>query len=187
MSKLLMKLLLFGIAGVIYLLTGRNRRQTEKIPEGMEILCEPPGRRYLVYALGVFVFAGVMLLSVLYIMDGAPKEARMMWALCVTVAIFILMITIWIGNMMAKDCIYFNVDYIQINRPFREPRIVKWYEIRRVGGNYKNAIHLYSWDETKLLTAYISMVNYERFCDVLKQKLKMKDFHCAVDDYLEIM
>ena len=38
MNKLLMKLLLLGIAGAIYLLTGRNRRQIEKIPEGMEIL-----------------------------------------------------------------------------------------------------------------------------------------------------
>ena len=82
MNKLLMKLLLLGIAGAIYLLTGRNRRQIEKIPEGMEILCEPPGRRYLVYALGVFVFLGIMLISVLYIMDGAPKEARGMWAVC---------------------------------------------------------------------------------------------------------
>ena len=165
-----MKLLLLGIAGAIYLLTGRNRRQIEKIPEGMEILCEPPGRRYLVYALGVFVFLGIMLISVLYIMDGAPKEARGMWVVCVAMAIFIL-----IGNMIAKSCVYFNQDYIQIERPFRETQIVKWYEIRRVGGNYKNAIQLYRLDETKILTAYISMVNYERFCDVLKQKLKMEE------------
>ena len=175
MNKLLMKLLLLGIAGAIYLLTGRNRRQIEKIPEGMEILCEPPVRRYLVYALGVFVFLGIMLISVLYIMDGAPKEARGMRAVCVAMAIFILMLTMWIGNMIAKSCVYFNQDYIQIERPFRETQIVKWYEIRRVGGNYKNAIQLYRLDETKILTAYISMVNYERFCDVLKQKLKMEE------------
>lgn len=173
MSKLIMKLLFLVLAGIIYLLTGRNRRQTEKIPEGMEILCEPPGRRYLVYALGVFVFLGIMMISVLYIMDGAPKEARLMWGLCVALAIFILVITIWIGNIMAKDCVYFNADYIQINHPFREPRIVKWYEIRSVGGNYKNAIHLYSWDETKLLTAYVNMVNYERFCNLLRQKCRV--------------
>lgn len=36
MNKLLMKLLLLGIAGAIYLLTGRNRRQIEKIPEEHE-------------------------------------------------------------------------------------------------------------------------------------------------------
>ena len=117
----------------------------------------------------------IMLISVLYIMDGAPKEARGMWAVCVAMAIFILMLTMWIGNMIAKSCVYFNQDYIQIERPFRETQIVKWYEIRRVGGNYKNAIQLYRLDETKILTAYISMVNYERFCDVLKQKLKMEE------------
>ena len=77
--------------------------------------------------------------------------------------------------MIAKSCVYFNQDYIQIERPLRETQIVKWYEIRRVGGNYKNAIQLYRLDETKILTAYISMVNYERFCDVLKQKLKMEE------------
>ena len=98
-----MKLLLLGIAGAIYLLTGRNRRQIEKIPEGMEILCEPPVRRYLVYALGVFVFLGIMLISVLYIMDGAPKEERGIWDVCVAMAIFILMLTMWIGNMISKS------------------------------------------------------------------------------------
>ena len=71
--------MLLIIAGIIYLITGRNRRQKEKIPDGMDILCDPPEQRYLVYAMGIFVFLGVMVISVLYIRAGAPKEARMMW------------------------------------------------------------------------------------------------------------
>ena len=59
MNKFLMKLMLLIIAGIIYLLTGRNRRQKEKIPDGMDILCDPPEQRYLVYAMGIFVFLGV--------------------------------------------------------------------------------------------------------------------------------
>ena len=38
MNKFLMKLMLLIIAGIIYLLTGRNRRQGEKIPDGTMIL-----------------------------------------------------------------------------------------------------------------------------------------------------
>ena len=49
MNKFLMKLMLLIIAGIIYLITGRNRRQKEKIPDGMDILCDPPEQRYLVY------------------------------------------------------------------------------------------------------------------------------------------
>lgn len=53
MEKLLFTLILVLAVGIIYLITGRNRRQINKIPEGMAILCQPPGKRYVVYALGV--------------------------------------------------------------------------------------------------------------------------------------
>lgn len=42
-------------AGVISLITGRNKRQIARIPEGMGIVCQPPGKRYVMYALGVVV------------------------------------------------------------------------------------------------------------------------------------
>lgn len=68
MNKFLMKLMLLIIAGIIYLLTGRNRRQKEKIPDGMDILCDPPEQRYLVYAMGIFAVAVRLLanLQILY-------------------------------------------------------------------------------------------------------------------------
>ena len=61
MEKLLFTLILVLAVGIIYLITGRNRRQINKIPEGMAILCQPPGKRYVVYALGVLavVFVGI--------------------------------------------------------------------------------------------------------------------------------
>ena len=43
MEKLLFTLILVLAVGIIYLITGRNRRQINKIPEGMAILCQPPG------------------------------------------------------------------------------------------------------------------------------------------------
>ena len=127
MNKFLMKLMLLIIAGIIYLITGRNRRQKEKIPDGMDILCDPPEQRYLVYAMGIFVFLGVMVISVLYIRAGAPKEARMMWGLCVVMAVGILAVTIFSGNMMSKMCVYFNSELLYIERPFHETRVFKWY------------------------------------------------------------
>ena len=60
MEKLIFSLVLALVAWLISLLTGRNRRQLEKVPEGMAILCQPPGKRYVLYALGVVVMAVVL-------------------------------------------------------------------------------------------------------------------------------
>ena len=95
MEKLLFTLILVLTVGIIYLITGRNRRQINKIPEGMAILCQPPGKRYVVYALGVLAVVFVGIFSILYIMDGAPGEARGMWSLCVAMAILLLIVTIF--------------------------------------------------------------------------------------------
>ena len=65
----------------------------------MAILCQPPGKRYVVYALGVLAVVFVGIFSILYIMDGAPGEARGMWSLCVAMAILLLIVTIFAGNI----------------------------------------------------------------------------------------
>lgn len=170
MERLIFTLVLVLTAGIISVITGRNRRQMDRIPPGMVILCQPPGRRYVVYALGVLVFIFVMIFSVLYIMDGAPEEARFMWSLCVIMAVVTLIITTLCGNMMARDCVYFNSQEIRIEKPFRKPRVLTWNEIRKIDGSFDNTVNLYLLDGTKILTARIDMVNYEHFCDVLKRK-----------------
>ena len=134
----------------------------------------------MLYALGVFVFGFIAIFSVLFIMAGAPQEARAMWGVCVALAVFILIITILIGNMMAKACVYFNGYTIQIENAFRKPRQLKWQDIRRIDGSFDSAVHLYLVDGTKALTVDISMVNYELFCKVLK-----KQCHQAVDSYYQ--
>ena len=63
MDRLLFALALVLTARSISLLTGRNRRQLQKVPEGMSILCQPPGKRYILYALGVVVMAVVLFLG----------------------------------------------------------------------------------------------------------------------------
>ena len=170
MEKLLFTLILVLAVGIIYLITGRNRRQINKIPEGMAILCQPPGKRYVVYALGVLAVVFVGIFSILYIMDGAPREARGMWSLCVAMAILLLIVTIFAGNIMARECIYFNGDTIQIEKAFQKPRTVRWQEIRKIDGSFDNMVNLYLSDGTKILTVGIGMVNYELFCDVLRKK-----------------
>ena len=52
MEKLIFSLVLVLTAGIISLITGRNKRQLNRIPEGMAILCQPPGKRYVLYAMG---------------------------------------------------------------------------------------------------------------------------------------
>ena len=170
MAKLIFYLVLVLTAGIISLLTGRNKRQISRIPEGMGIMCQPPGKRYVMYALGVVVFVTVMFFSVLFIMDGAPESARGMWGLCVAVAVLTLALCIFCGNIMARDCVYFNGEEFQIAKAFRKPRIVKWYEIQRVDGNFDDHVNLYLTDGTKILAASVSLVNYEQFCKILKIK-----------------
>lgn len=72
MDRLLFALALVLTARSISLLTGRNRRQLQKVPEGMSILCQTPGKWYILYALGVVVMAVVLFFGVLYLLDGAP-------------------------------------------------------------------------------------------------------------------
>ena len=170
MGKLIFTLTLALTAWLISLLTGRGRRQIERIPEGMGILCQPPGKRYVLYAMGVVVFVFVMLFSVLYIMDGAPENARFMWGLCLAAAVLLLTVCILGGNMMARDCVYFNGEKIQIEKAFRKPRVFHWNEIQNIKGNFDQIIHLYLADGTKVLTADVGMVNYEIFCAMLKKK-----------------
>ena len=170
MGKVFFSLGLVLLAGIISVVTGRNKRQLERIPEGMAILCQPPGKRYVMYALGVMVFGVVMVFSVLYIMDGAPEEARLMWGLCVAAAVLTLFITILGGNMMARDCVYFDGEKIQIEKPFRKARTVQWSEIGRIDGSFERAVNLYLMDGTKILTVDIGMVNYDGFCSMLREK-----------------
>lgn len=91
-----------------------------------------------------------------------------MWLLCVAVAIFTLALMLFAGNVMARECTYFNSDHIQIERAFHKPRRVRWQELRKMKGSFDNTFSLYLLDGTKILTVNAGMANYKLFCDVLK-------------------
>ena len=169
MSRLLFTLALAVVAWVISLITGGGRRQVAKIPEGMGILCQPPGKRYVLYALGVVVAAVVAFFSVLYILDGAPEKARPMWALCIAAAILTMVVTTLGGNMMARECVYFNGEELQIHRAFRKTQVYRWSDIRRISGSLDRILHLYLFDGTKILSVDVGMLNYDVFFLVLKK------------------
>ena len=168
MDKLIFTLALVLLAGIISLITGRNRRQIKRIPPGMSILCQPPGKRYMLYALGVMVLGVVGSFTVLFVMDGAPEKARGLWGLCVGMAVLVFVLTIFGGNVMASECTYFDWERIQIERAFRKPKTYAWEEIRRIDGGFDRKVNLYLADGTKVFTADISMVNYETFCQMVK-------------------
>lgn len=170
MEKLLFTLALVLTAGLISLLTGRNRRQFQKVPEGMGILCPPPGKRYMLYALGVLVMAVVLFFNVLYIMDGAPESARLMWGLCIAAAVLNFVVCIAGGSIMARECVYFDGEKIQVNHTFRKNQIYQWNEISIIKGSFDKEISLYLFDGTRVLTAGIGLMNYEIFRAVLKSK-----------------
>ena len=157
MEKLIFSLVLLLTTKIIYLITGRNRRQIARIPKGMAILCQPPGRRYVAYAVGVFQLLFVAFFLVLYIKDGAPAEARLMWSLLVITSILSCMLLIFSRNVAGRDCVYFNSREVRIEKPFRKSRTFQWEEIRKVDGNFDNAVNLYLLDGTKVLTARLGM------------------------------
>ena len=169
MEKLIFSLVLLLTTEIIYLITGRNRRQIARIPKGMAILCQPPGQRYVAYAVGVVQLLFVAFFLVLYIKDGAPAEARLMWSLLVITSILIFILMIFCGNVAGRDCVYFNSREVRIEKPFRKSRTFQWEEIRKVDGNFDNAVNLYLLDGTKVLTARLGMVNYDVFCDMIKK------------------
>ena len=103
MEKLIFSLVLLLTTEIIYLITGRNRRQIARIPKGMAILCQPPGKRYVAYAVGVVQLLFVAFFTVLYIKDGAPAEARLMWSLLVITSILIFILMIFCGNVAGRD------------------------------------------------------------------------------------
>lgn len=170
MGKLIFYLVLALTAWIISLVTGRNRRQVAKIPEGMAILCQPPEKRYLLYATGVVQLAVVLFFGVLYLLDGAPESTRPMWVLCLATSVGLLAITILGGNLLARDCVYFNGEELQVCRRFRSAQTYRWTDIRRLSGSFDRAVTLYLLDDTKVLTADLGMVNYKPFCAVLKAR-----------------
>ena len=108
MGKLIFSLVLLLTTEIINLITGRNRRQIARIPKGMAILCQPPGKRYVAYALGVVELLFVAFFTVLYIKDGAPAEARPMWSLLVITSSLIVLLLMFSGNEAGRDCVLFN-------------------------------------------------------------------------------
>ena len=102
MGKLSFTLALALTAGLIWLITGRGHRQVRQIPEGMGILCPPPGKRYVIYALGALSFLSVLFFGLLYLMDGAPEDARPMWILCAALTVWLLILTLW-GGALPND------------------------------------------------------------------------------------
>lgn len=168
MERLIFTMILLLTAGILYLITGRNRRQRSRVPAGMAVLCQPPGRRYVLYALGTVSFLLVLGFGALFLLDGAPEDARPMWILCTALAALFLLLTVVCGGIMAKHCVYFNSEELILEQPFRTSRAFRWEDIRRIDGSFDSAVSLYLADGERLLTADAGMVNYVLFCRVLK-------------------
>lgn len=169
MEQVLFKVGLVLVMLVIYFVTGRNKRQIDKIPDGMALMCPSPAYRYVMYALGVIVFVMLIIFSGLYIMDGAPEGAGFVWSL-MAIGVVFLVIMLLCGNMAAKECVYFNYEIVQMEKVFRRPKSFRWQDVGKMKGRFENAISLYLLDGTKILTVRPCMVNYDFFCEVFKQE-----------------
>ena len=45
-----------------------------------------------------------------------------MWGLCVAMAVLLLFVTILAGNIMARDCVYFDDEKIQIEKSVQKAK-----------------------------------------------------------------
>ncbi len=83
-------------------------------------------------------------------------------------ALFTFFITILAGNMMARDCVYFDGEKIQIEKPFKKPQIYKWSEIRKIDDDIDNSLNLYLYDGKKVLALNSGLINYNQFLKMIK-------------------
>ncbi len=169
MEQVLFKVVLILLMVAIYFVTGRNKRQIDKIPDGMALLCPSPAYRYVMYALGVIVFVMLIIFTGLYIMDGAPQGAGIILSFMTTGVVFFVMMLVC-GNMAAKECVYFNYETVRMEKVFRKPKTFRWQDVGKMKGRFENVISLYLLDGTKILTVRNGMINYDFFCEVFKQE-----------------
>ena len=163
MERLIMYVILIGLALFIFLISGRNKRELKKIPEGMNIFTKNPMMRYIMYALGLFIFVFVGGVGVLcYIMDGV-EDAGIWFYICMALGILDPLICFLGGYLMYSSHIFFDDEKLLLGRPFRAPLRLTWYEIGEMKMKDRQSFVLYDRDGKPRVKAYIGMINYDIF------------------------
>ena len=182
MERLIMYIILLGLALFIFLISGRNKRELKKIPEGMYIFTKNPMMRYIMYALGLFIFVFVGGGGVrCYIMDGV-EDAGIWFYICMALGILDPLICFLGGYLMYSSHIFFDDDKLLIGRPFHTPLRLTWYEIGEMRMKDRQSFVLYDRDGKPRVKAYIGMVNYDIFLRTAQRHCRP---HLAENQQLE--
>lgn len=162
MVKLIFMAILTGMAVLIFLVFGNNKRERKKVPSGMVICCDNPFMRYIVYALGVCIvlFVGACVLMCGY--AGALHEAGTMMYVCIVLAVFIFFMCLFLGQMMAASFILFDDNCVVLNRPFRRQLVFQWYELGVPEQADANQFCLYDRNGKYCFRANANMINYDK-------------------------
>ena len=163
MERLIMYVILLGLALFIFLISGRNKRELKKIPEGMYIFTKNPMMRYIMYALGLLIFIFVGGAGALcYIMDGV-EDAGIWFYFCMALGILDPLICFLGGYLMYSSHIFFDDEKLLLGRAFRTPSQLTWYEIGEIRIKDHQFFVLYDRDGKPRVKTYIGMVNYDLF------------------------
>lgn len=169
MERLIVIFILVGFTWLLYLLFGSNRWERKKIPAGMEIFCQNPKQRYLLYALGILTFLFVAGVAALCYVMGGIEEAGIWIYLCMVLGVLILLICFLGGYIMYSSHIFFDDEKLIIGRPFRTPLQLSWHEIGEMRIKNRQSFVLFDRNGKVCVKAYINMVNYDIFFEIAQK------------------
>lgn len=170
MKRLLFILILAAIALLLFLIGGKRERK--KIPAGMTILCQNPFLRYVLYALGVFLFLFTEGACYIGYRLGGAKDAGIWFSVCAVLGALVPLLLFLCGYTIYARHIFFNEEKLLIGRVFRAPLRLSWREIGEMRRTDRQSFVLLDRGGKIVVNAYCTMVNYALF-------LQTAERHCG--------
>lgn len=135
----------------------------------MIILRNPVKQISLLYIATIIITICVGVFSTLFFIDGAPHEAMEMWLVTLILTVLMNIAVFFFGYVYKKNRVEFDENSIHIKRAFMPTRLVKWNEIASIKGNMDGFV-IYAGNAEQLFTITPSMINYELFYKILREK-----------------
>lgn len=135
----------------------------------MKILRDSSKQVYLLYIAVIIMAVCVGVFSIIFFLDGAPREAMEMWLLTVILTVLMLGAVFFFGYVFKKNRVEFDERSIHIMRAFKEARVIKWNEIAAVKGSVDGFV-IYGQNDERLFIITPAMINYELFYRMLREK-----------------
>lgn len=177
MSEALIKLgcslVVILIVKAMQLIFGRkSKKQKNFEKDGRGIMRRSEGTVYILLAVGFIMFALVSFF-VFLCFRTAPEawdEAGGTMLLCEGIAIFVLLMSVWIYCYLRTNMVVFDSEKVVVCKLFKADDEIWWEALGRIEMKDAGCI-LYGRDGNVRFKVSARMDNYVRFCETAKNKL----------------